>query len=266
MTLWTPSDLAGSTLSAWYKADSLSLSDGDGVASWADSSGNGHTLNQSVGSRQPTFQTNELNGLPVIRYDGSSDILRDGDIAALDVGTDDIWMACVFKSLLGSSVQYVFDKRHQNFGILINTAGTMLLRLGSNTGAPRQTNGNWSRTEFEMVTGSRVSSLCRGFLNGSSMTLPGGTNTDSINNADVFDVGARGPSQQTLDGDIAEILVGGATLSTDDRQKIEGYLAHKWGMAGNLPSDHPYKNAAPAIGSAVRKGFRGLINGGLIQA
>lgn len=266
MTLWTPSDLAGSTLSVWYKADSLTLSDGDGVASWADSSGNGNTLAQSTDSRQPTYQASELNSLPVVRYDGGNDILRDGDIAALDVGTGDIWMASVFKSIDTSTQQYVFDKRHQNFSIVITGTGTLILRLGSSTGAPRQNNGNWSRTEFEMVTGSRVSSSCSGFLNGSSMNQPGGNNTDSINNTDVFDVGARSPGNNPLNGDIAEILVGGATLSTNDRQKIEGYLAHKWGLEGNLPSDHPYKNAAPSVGSAVVRGFRGLINGGLIQA
>ena len=27
--------------------------------------------------------------------------------------------------------------------------------------------------------------------------------------------------------------------------KAEGYLAHKWGLAGNLPSDHTYKSSAP---------------------
>ena len=31
----------------------------------------------------------------------------------------------------------------------------------------------------------------------------------------------------------------------DDVEKAEGYLAHKWGMAGSLPNSHPYKNYAP---------------------
>ena len=29
------------------------------------------------------------------------------------------------------------------------------------------------------------------------------------------------------------------------RTRIEGYLAHKWGLTDNLPVDHPYKNNAP---------------------
>jgi len=46
-------------------------------------------------------------------------------------------------------------------------------------------------------------------------------------------------------GGFSEVLFFAANLSTTDRQKVEGYLAHKWNLAGNLPADHPYKAAAP---------------------
>ena len=46
-------------------------------------------------------------------------------------------------------------------------------------------------------------------------------------------------------GGIGEIMGFSATSSLHDRQKIEGYLAHKWGLVGYLPSDHPYKNDDP---------------------
>lgn len=35
------------------------------------------------------------------------------------------------------------------------------------------------------------------------------------------------------------------TLGTTDFEKIEGYLAHKFGIASKLPSGHPYKSAPP---------------------
>ena len=82
---WTPSELGSSILTAWFKADSISGSDGDGVSAWADSSGNGNDTSQGTAIRQPTLQTNELGGQPVVRFDGTNDILSDGDIAALDV-------------------------------------------------------------------------------------------------------------------------------------------------------------------------------------
>ena len=49
-----------------------------------------------------------------------------------------------------------------------------------------------------------------------------------------------------LNGDLAELIVTRTAPTTDERQRIEGYLAHKWGLAANLPSAHPYNVAAPA--------------------
>lgn len=39
---------------------------------------------------------------------------------------------------------------------------------------------------------------------------------------------------------MCEILAYNRPLSTDDRQTVEGYLAWKWGLQGNLPLTHPY--------------------------
>ena len=43
---------------------------------------------------------------------------------------------------------------------------------------------------------------------------------------------------------VADVPGTGGTDITDF-QKAEGYLAHKWGLAGNLPVGHPYKSVAP---------------------
>jgi hypothetical protein len=43
-----------------------------------------------------------------------------------------------------------------------------------------------------------------------------------------------------------EIIYAPSMLATLDRQRIEGYLAHKWGLTANLPADHPYKTVPPA--------------------
>jgi hypothetical protein len=47
------------------------------------------------------------------------------------------------------------------------------------------------------------------------------------------------------DGNLRELIVWNQTISAADRQKLEGYLAHKWGLEGNLDSAHPYKAAPP---------------------
>ncbi len=47
-----------------------------------------------------------------------------------------------------------------------------------------------------------------------------------------------------IDGEMGEIIITTNT-STMTRQKIEGYLAHKWGLTGELPAAHPYKTTHP---------------------
>ncbi len=43
---------------------------------------------------------------------------------------------------------------------------------------------------------------------------------------------------------VADVPGTGGTDITDF-EKAEGYLAHKWGLTGNLPVSHPYKSSAP---------------------
>ena len=47
-------------------------------------------------------------------------------------------------------------------------------------------------------------------------------------------------------GYICEIIITHKVLSEYDRQLIEGYLAHKWGLTSGLPSSHPYKYVPPS--------------------
>lgn len=46
-------------------------------------------------------------------------------------------------------------------------------------------------------------------------------------------------------GSMREILFYNKALSLGDQQRVEGYLAWKWGLQANLPNSNPYKNAPP---------------------
>jgi len=48
-------------------------------------------------------------------------------------------------------------------------------------------------------------------------------------------------------GELAEVVLVGREVSLSERQKIEGYLANKWGLTIFLPSDHPYRDRAPTV-------------------
>jgi hypothetical protein len=46
--------------------------------------------------------------------------------------------------------------------------------------------------------------------------------------------------------DFAELLFyDTGAMSTEDRQLAEGILAWKWGLQGDLPADHPWKDTNP---------------------
>lgn len=74
---FSPTMISG--LELWLDADQIEgLNDGDPVANWPDMSGNGFDGTQADGARKPTYETNELNGKPVVRFDGSDDLILTG--------------------------------------------------------------------------------------------------------------------------------------------------------------------------------------------
>jgi hypothetical protein len=92
--------------------------------------------------------------------------------------------------------------------------------------------------------------------------------TSAASNLDqtyTADIGSTGNGVLPLVGDACEILVFNSVVSTDNQQLVEGYLAWKWGLEANLPSGHPYENAAPTAGITRRRIGGGLINNGLIN-
>lgn len=49
----------------------------------------------------------------------------------------------------------------------------------------------------------------------------------------------------SFSGFMAEVAIYDDVLSTSDRQKMEGYLAWRYGLQANLPGGHPYLSAPP---------------------
>jgi len=57
--------------------------------------------------------------------------------------------------------------------------------------------------------------------------------------------------QDNMTGNVFEVVQYNSDLGQTSRQKIEGYLAWKWGLQANLPANHPYKSAAPTLGGNI---------------
>jgi hypothetical protein len=71
----------------------------------------------------------------------------------------------------------------------------------------------------------------------------GGNTSDTQGNG--MTIGAFQSLATLFDGRIAEVATGIAVPSTDEIDKLFGYMAHRWGLTANLPSDHPYKTVSP---------------------
>ena len=70
-----------------------------------------------------------------------------------------------------------------------------------------------------------------------------GVNKGSSGSSTFNQIGTRATSNNRFDGKMGEIIIINSVSSTD-RQAIEGYLAHKWGLSGSLPSNHSHKTVS----------------------
>lgn len=59
----------------WTRGDAVPVSNNDFAAPWLDFSGTANNPNQTLNARKPLFKTNQLNGKPVVRFDGVDDFL-----------------------------------------------------------------------------------------------------------------------------------------------------------------------------------------------
>jgi hypothetical protein len=82
------------------------------------------------------------------------------------------------------------------------------------------------------------------YLNGTQTATTSQSLTSSTSPSLYIGAYYLGPSEY-YGGTISEILVYNSFLNTSERQKLEGYLAWKWGIANLLPSSHPFKNIPP---------------------
>ena len=240
--LWTPAEL-GASLAMWLDADdasTITLS-GSNVTQWDDKSGNGKDVSQGTASRQPTYDA--VN--KVITFDGTDDVLVRTDSLILGGANRSIFF--VSQSAFGG---YAFDHGEEGYG-----GGRYSIRPNTGFIGFYLRNLQWSTIGdanlgiFEFVQTGSTTSNVSGYWNGQLYSRTGaaglGGAIDTRN--DRITVGAAVSLTATLDGDIAEVVVVNTDTDTATREKIEGYLAWKWGLEGNLPVSHPYKSAPPQL-------------------
>jgi hypothetical protein len=213
---FNPMSIAG--LSTWLKADSLVLSDGNPVATWADSSGNGHDATQATAGKRPLYKTGILNGNPAVLFDGVDDIL---DIAA-PVSNNSFSLFVAFEPV-ASSDGYGAMYTSNGVGGLFYRGATRKLDMYSGS----DHNSTAAVTEGAGHLFTAVNQSGPNQLDFWVDTVADGSFT-AVSAIAASEIGDDGGSE-TFKGYIAEIIEYDSALSTGNRQAVESYLKTKYG-------------------------------------
>jgi hypothetical protein len=244
---------------------SYSLS-GSNVSSITDKAGNfSITVNGT-----PTRVSSALNSLNVWDFSGSSEDFTTSDEQNVTDGSGNHWAIGVFLAdtvddtqdsfysfenntvSSGSKKDYAVSAGNSSaFNGELDLDGLSSNRISSTIGNLQAFDSAVTLDAFHIVgtifnkTGNQISTR----VDGADAFTPVNDYDRSINQKQDVRI-MRNRANERLDGRVAEFFVVGAlpgTGGTDitEFQKAEGYLAHKWGLTGNLPSDHPFKNVSP---------------------
>ena len=251
--LWNPGMLS---TALWLDAADVSTitESGGAVSQWDDKSGNGRNAVQASSASRPAYTTNALNGKNVLTLDGTDDFMTVAHAAALNVQFSPKTVAVVYKKSAGFRVL-----QKKNAGGLTADAwffndANFLSVAGCYTSY-----GSGNQNAWEIAVNTWDGSTIKSWQNGTKLVATSVNNGTLVNgeldpsftplsNADPIYIGKRfnpGFSSGIITGQIAGILICDTALSDADRQKLEGYYAHLFGLTANLPNDHPYKTVGP---------------------
>lgn len=257
---WTPKLLPN--LITWLDADdssTITLS-GSNVTDWNDKSGSGNHVTQATSTRRPTLVTNSQNGRAALDFmwttSGSSNrkfMQRGGTYTNVTGSALSVFLVAKpttnwdnFARLIGFSASSTGADQSSN------TAIAALLRQSTNNIMYSFYNGGATNT-VAVTAGSWYTLGI--IVSGTSHTfrLDGSSTTSTLASTPAFNINTMtlGHNAGELSFAVAwnsligEIVVCNTNLSTSNRDKIEGYLAWRWGLQGSLAAGHAYKNFPP---------------------
>ena len=249
---WDPGDV---TTLAWYDASDAAtiINDSSGnVTQWNDKSGNGYDLDQSNKAVAPITGTRTLNGLNILdfqdRYirntswsapaDGNFTVYIVGFADAVGDAADSMYSitngngAAGYRFRSGSASHW--RATYQAY------SGEFSSNVDHNLPALSLDTEIW-QLEFNNTGAGTVT----GFITGDSPVVRTYNDPIDISTTNSITMGARIPTgSNRLEGAIAEFVIA-RDIGNDTTKKMEGYLAHKWGLEGNLPGGHPYELEPP---------------------
>lgn len=245
--LWTPYEI---TKAGWYDATDSStlLLNGSAVTNWLDKSGNNLHLRQTITTNQPTTGSS-INGLNALDFTDDAMTTATNPFAPAVSNAfvivvhkvESVSAAQTFFTLTGTDLSTRRWQSHAPY-----SGGTLYFDCGNIFGANR-VSAPYGVTVGDNVIVSFYCSIINNvqqvYKNGS--LLVGDATGHIVSTSGNITVGSNLVEYQ--DTAIGEFIIIKGTVSVSTRQKLEGYLAHKWNLASNLPSNHPYKSSPPTL-------------------
>ena len=256
-TPWTPAQLP---TVAWYDASDATTvtTTGGTVSQWADKSVHGNHASQGNAAVRPASGATMIGGLNAISFrvgDGTSkQFLAAANHPSLNLdgsGGVNVFAAMRYLGYVnqGSTLNVPLSKgtilsSNASYGIRVAESQALAYRAGLNV-QPATGSGFLGQDLIYSGTRNDFTRTAQLHINGSPRASITSDTVITSNNTSPLHLGRDPSTGRYADVDFGEILVVGGALTIDDRQKIEGYLAHKWAMAASLPAGHPYRHAAP---------------------
>lgn len=257
--LWTPQQISPALWIDPSDPSTITMA-GSRVSAVADKAGNGPTFSQGTDSQRPFIGS--LNGLGTLQFEGPSNSMLSSGASELGRNVNSLLVALVLRphdatpsnTATFFCVNTALAQARFSINLLVN--GTVEVRGrrldGVGFGA---LNGSTTLSDNQAVllVGyiDYANTTARLYING---TLDG-QNTSFLTSGSTSDTQSASSSigqfvSQTtpaLDGDISDIVFVHNDVSTDTRQKLEGFAAWRRGLAGNLPISHPYRDSPPRL-------------------
>jgi PKD repeat protein len=230
------------SLKLWLKADAgINLSSG-GVSQWVDQSGRGNHATQTTATLRPTvFTSPTLNNAPVIRFDGTDDVLTGTTIPNINSDNMTLFVLNSGNSQSGNMAG-LFNVGSLTNGLSVtrSISTTQAFRVWTNNSAQLTSLANSAPTSGylpKIVTMSREVGVQGNLsVNGSQQATT--TNAPFLapfTNA-TYQIG-KAPGYSTLNGEVAEIILFNSILSATEQSNVEKYLKDKYAPPIKLGAD-----------------------------